>query len=494
MNLLSIISGILLTISFAPFSYYYVSFIALVPLLFSIQETDSKHAFKKGYIAGLSHYLTLLYWIPYPISKYGGIPIYLSIPPYILLCMYISLFTGIFCWLCRIKEQFSLITYPFYWILLEFIRANFFTGFPWCLLGYSQYKNIHIIQVADIIGIYGISFLIVLINVFIYKLLKKDITAKQFVFVGFICLGTYCYGVYRLNEPLPIYKKIKVAIIQGDIDQSLKWNPTYQKRTMDIYTNLTRKSYLYKPTLIVWPETAVPFFFQDKGKFAKKIFYIVKESKATLIFGSPAYIKNQKGIKYYNRAYMISYGHSPIYYDKVHLVPFGEYVPLKRVLFFLNRLVPAAGDFSSGHKIYPLKSNGIVAGIMICFEAIFPEIARHLTLKGANILVNISNDAWFGKTFAPYQHLSMSVLRAVENRRSLVRSTNTGISVFVDPFGRIIKKSALFKRQILLSTLPLIKDYKSLYTIYGNVIVYIAIIITFFNTGGILWQKLKEQL
>lgn len=488
--LLPIISGLCLTASFPPFSISYISFISLVPLFFSIQNKSTKDAFKQGYLAGLVHYLTLLYWIPYPITRYGNMSLYASMVPYLLLCGYLSLFPATFCWLCRSKvDRHAIITYPAYWIITEFVRSKILTGFPWCLLGYSQYKNIHIIQIADVTGVYGLSYLIMMINVSIYHVLKRRISKIELVFVGVTLLFVYGYGAYKLNKHIK-GKEIKTAIIQGNIDQSIKWNPSYQRKTIEIYLELTRSCYPYKPKLIIWPETAMPFFFQDNGVFANMILKVPKESGASLLFGSPAYSIHGKKIKYYNRAYFISYGHTPIFYDKVHLVPFGEYVPLKRILFFLHRLVPGAGDFYPGHSIRPLRISNISIGPMICFEAIFPEIARTHVKKGANVLVNITNDAWFGRTSAPYQHLIMSVFRAVENRRALIRAANTGISAFIDPYGRIIKKSHLFKREILLSKISLINDHKSFYTCYGNIFLYAI----FLMIGGRLWQKLKGLL
>ena len=491
MILLAIISGLILTISFPPASISYLAFVGLVPIFISIEGRSAKASLKLGYIAGMSHYLTLLYWIPYPITRYGNIPFYLSIGPYILLCMYLSLFFALFCWLCNKKSTPAVILYPSYWIILEFLKSKILTGFPWCLLGYSQYKNIPIIQITDITGVLGISYLIVMANVLIYHLISKRVSLMEIALTGVFFASTYGYGLYRLNHPIS-GKEIKVAIVQGNIDQSIKWDPSYQAKTMDIYLGLTRSCYKYRPDLIVWPETAVPFYFQDDGSLADMVWRIPEESGASMIFGSPAYGKGKRGIKYYNRAYLISCGHPTTFYDKVHLVPFGEYVPLKKILFFLNRLVPAAGDFDPGNKIRPLENRYISAGVMICFDAIFPEIARTHTKMGANLLVNISNDAWFGKTSAPYQHLAMSIFRAVENRRSLIRATNTGISAFIDPYGRIVKRSGLVKREALVARVRLIEKHMSFYTCYGNIFLYVVFLTTII-IWGIGYGKNKKR-
>ena len=469
--ILLIIAAFGLTLSFPPFSISFLSFFALIPLFLAIEDATLKETFIIGYIFGLAHFLTLLYWIPYPISKYGGLPLYLSVFPYLLLVMYLASFFGIFCYLCRLQSKSILLFYPCCWIVLEFLRSKLLTGFPWCLVGYTQYRNLHIIQIADITGVYGVSFLIVLVNTAFYLLLTRRLNfIKGLIVFAFFSL-TYTYGIYRLHDTIK-GKDIKVAIVQGNIDQSLKWDPAYQARTMATYLELTRYAFKYKPYLVIWPETAVPFYFQEDGPLAKLICDISKRCK--IIFGSPAYERKKDRICYLNRAYLLSKGKIVSYYDKVHLVPFGEYVPLKKILFFVNRIVSSAGDFSPGKGIYPLRCGDLSAGVMICYETIFPEIARIHAKKEANVLVNISNDAWFGKTSAPYQHFAMSVLRAVENRRYLIRATNTGISGFIDPWGRVIKRSSLFKREVLLARLKLVNKPLTIYTKYGDLVVYLA--------------------
>ncbi len=485
--ILLIIAALALTLSFPPFSISFLSFFALIPLFLAIEKVTPREAFKIGYIFGLAHFFTLLYWIPYPISRYGGLSLYLSVFPYLLLVMYLASFFGIFCYLCRLQSKLTLLFYPCCWVVLEFFRSKLLTGFPWCLMGYTQYKNLHIIQIADIAGVYGVSFLIVLVNTAFYLLLTRRLNfIKGLVVFAFFSLA-YTYGIYRLHDTIK-GKDIKVAIVQGNIDQSLKWNPSYQTRTMATYLELTRYAFKYKPYLVVWPETAVPFYFQEDRSLAKLIYKISENCK--IIFGSPAYKRKKDRICYFNRAYLLSKGKIVSYYDKVHLVPFGEYVPLKKILFFVNRIVSSTGDFSPGKGIYPLRCGDLSAGLMICYEAIFPEIARIHVKKEANILVNISNDAWFGKTSAPYQHFAMSVFRAVENRSYLIRATNTGISGFIDPLGRVIKRSSLFKREVLLARLKLVNKPLTIYTKYGDIGVYLAF---FFVAVSLLMNHKASQ-
>ncbi len=461
----AVISGLLLTASFYIPSF---SFFSLVPLF----KKDT--SFKKGFIAGIFHYATLLYWLPYPLTKYAEFSFYLSLIPYLLLCLYLSLYLGMFCFLCRRTKRWDLFLIPSYWTGLEFIKGKLLTGFPWCLLGYTQYRNLYLIQIADVAGVYGISFLIVMINLAIYKVIKER-SLREGVFTMTVLFFVYGYGYLRIHKPIN-GKNIAVSVIQGNIDQAIKWDPRYQEKIVNTYLQLTRSSYKFKPDLIIWPETAVPFYFQEDGRLAEKIINIPKESNAILIFGSPAYRISENKISYYNRAYLLSQNRI-LFYDKVHLVPFGEYVPLRRLFFFMKRIVNSAGDFSPGDRLEPLKIKDLSVGIMICFEEIFPEIAREHVRHGANLLVNITNDAWFGKTAAPYQHFIMSVFRAVENRRYLVRCANTGISAFIDPYGRIIKRSYLFKREILFAKIRLVKE-KSFYTRFGDIFVYVISLVS----------------
>jgi apolipoprotein N-acyltransferase len=231
---------------------------------------------------------------------------------------------------------------------------------------------------------------------------------------------------------------------------------------------------------MVWPETALPFFFQDKQVNSARVESIAEDIDADLLFGSPAYERSGNHIKYYNRAYLLAERDQSLSsYDKVHLVPFGEYVPLKRVLFFIGRLVPAAGDFEPGNRIAPLKSEDYSAGVLICFEAIFPGLTRTQSLQGADIIVNLTNDAWFGRTSAPHQHLAMSVFRAVESRLPLVRAANTGISAFIDPKGRIKHRSELFEEAALIGDVYPNSGPATFYTLHGDLFSFFLLFMVF---------------
>jgi apolipoprotein N-acyltransferase len=479
-KLLAVFSGLLLTGVFPPWGLSWLAWAALLPLFISIEGAAPRQALKLGLLAGMVHFMSLIYWIIFVLDHYGNLNVFLSLGPYLLLCFYLSFYIALFSWgTVRILRSFP---FPAFfiaalWVSLEYVRAHFLTGFPWCLLGYSQYAHLHIIQIADITGVYGVSFLIVLSNGLLYSLLfrrpgKYPLFFRLEVFLGLAVLfASVSYGFSRMNQgsATPGRSAISCAVIQPNIDQSVKWDPLYQTQTMNIYRRLTVSALSAHPRLIVWPETALPFFFQDRSALSNEVLSLARDSHADLLFGSPAYRRRGKEYAYYNRAYLLTADGRVQSYDKVHLVPFGEYVPLKHMLFFVRRLVAGAGDFEPGSSVSPLEDRGISIGPLICFEVIFPELARTQVKKGAEILVNLTNDAWFGTTGAPYQHLAMVVFRAVENRRPLVRAANTGISAFVGPTGKIVARSRLFTEETLIRDVQPVSSPVSIYTRVGDV-------------------------
>ncbi len=480
--MLAILSGLLITASFPPLDTDWLIWISVIPLFISIEETSRMTAFKLGLLAGLSHYTSLLYWIINVISTYGGLNIFFSITILLLLCLYLSLFMGIFTLVISHFKHSSIKIFFFagIWISLEYIRTYIFTGFPWGLLGYTLYNRTSIAQIASATGVYGLSFVIVAINILLFQLIikhKKIIKNRYFItetilllifICSFIIYGSSFLAGYRTQPD--INPRANIAIIQGNIDQTVKWDMAFQEETMEKYINLTRGILDIKPDIIVWPETAVPLFFQDNEALTSDLYTLAKESGAHFLFGSPAYKRYKDSVRYYNSAWYISpEGDIRGHYNKNHLVPFGEYVPLHKFLPFVQRLVPAAGDFSKGDSVDPLLLGNISSGILICYEVIFPEIAREQVLKGARLLINITNDAWFGFTSAPHQHLYISVFRAIENRRPLIRSANTGISAIIDSAGQVTMHSGLFTDEAITGRISIGEESLSFYSRFGDI-------------------------
>jgi apolipoprotein N-acyltransferase len=483
--LLACLSGVFLSLIFPKFDIEILAWVSLVPLLFAIQGENPLTSFYLGFTTGLVSFLGILDWVIVAVNTYGGIHLILSGLILLLLVVYLSLYVAIFAFLLnyiRRRVQWDmLVVAPFLWVSLEYVRSFFLTGFPWATLGYSQYLNLPIIQVADITGVYGISFLILLVNSAVYDFissigLRERTPIREGVVVLTILSVVFAYGIVKLRKVETIsssQRKIKVGLAQGNIDQGIKWDPAYQEKTLQIYQNLSFTLAGEQPSLIIWPETATPFFFQSEEKYRPAMLEIPEKTAAYLLFGSLSYEWSKGNVKYYNSAYLLSPRREVIgRYDKIHLVPFGEYVPLSELLFFLGSL-SAVGNLSPGKTVQNLRFPPGDLGVLICFEIIFPNLCRKFVKRGANFLVTITNDAWFGRTSAPHQHLAMATFRAIENRVCIARAANTGISAFIDAKGEIRKKSDLFVEEALVGQIsPKIEE--TFYTRYGDLFALIT--------------------
>jgi len=259
-----------------------------------------------------------------------------------------------------------------------------------------------------------------------------------------------------------------VAVVQGNVDQSIKWDAAFQVITTVKHRNLSLEAAKAGADLVIWPETATPFYLFQDQVLTEMVIQGVREAGTYFIIGSPSVDTDHKEHVYYNSAYLITPKGEPVgRYDKVHLVPFGEYVPLKRYLPFLGKMVAQVADFKAGRPGTPLVWGERPIGMLICYEIIFPGLARAMTLNGGQLLVNITNDAWFGRTSAAYQHFSMAVFRSIENRRFLARAANTGISGFIDPNGRIMAATGLFEDATLAAEVRFL-DHLTAYTRWGD--------------------------
>jgi len=453
----SLLSGLLLAVSFPRPNIAAAAWFGLVPLLLVCK----RRPFATGFAAGAGFFGLVLYWLNIVMTNYGHLHPVLSATAYLMLVGYLASFFGAATWTAqRLEDRFGLsmaLTLPVLWVALEFLRSFFLTGFPWATLGYSQQSLLPLIQSADLLGPYGLSYLLVLSNAALVLLVKyfcrRETTSFPFRALAVtlvLVAANYGYGHYRLSQcPDQREQTLNLVLAQGNIDQSVKWDPAYQWGTIGIYKRLSLQEQDRSAQLIVWPESAVPFFFQEPGGLSDQVRQVALRRKAWLLFGSPAYEDINRRRYYLNSAFLLSpRGEELGRSDKIHLVPFGEYVPLKPCLPFIDKLVVGIGDFSPG-TVSPLPMNGHNIGVLVCFEGIFPELARDYVRGGSDLLVNITNDAWFGRSSAPYQHLAMIRFRAVENRIWLARAANTGISALIAPSGRISSRTPLFERTAL---------------------------------------------
>ena len=501
--LLSVLSGILLILSFPNFDLEVLAWFALVPLFYSIEGKGLLHAFSLGFLTGFVSFLGILYWIIVAVHTYGNVPLVLSGLILLLLVMYLSLFIGAFTFLTRfiqIRSGLRTILFtPLLWVSLEYLRSFLLTGFPWAILGYSQYLNFPSIQMADITGAYGSSSVIILVNATLFRVIqqwpKKTFPFKEVAMTVFILLGCLIYGYGKMravDRQILQNPPLKVGLVQGNIDQSIKWDESFQKETLKIYERLSFKIAEEKLDLIIWPETATPFFFQDEKEFQPFVLDIPKKTHAFLLFGTPSYKVERGKVHHYNSALLISpEGEQRGKYDKIHLVPYGEYVPLGEYIP-LGSLGEGIGNFKPGKEIFNFALPQGRFGVLICFEIIFPDLCRRFVKRGADFLVTITNDAWFGRTSAPYQHLSIATFRAIENRVFIARAANTGISGFIDPKGKIVEQGGIFTEEAMNRTIRLSKE-KTFYTLYGDVFAWICSGFSLLLLGDAFIQKRRKK-
>ncbi len=484
---LPVVSGILLAMSFPKPDMSILAWIALAPLLYSIREKTPRQSFAAGFISGIVFYAYSLNWVVIVMRHYGGLGFIPSLFLLLALSAYLALYIGAFAWLYsnarRYAGQASIFLAPAFWAALELLRNYALSGFPWNLLGYSQHRDLTMIQIADITGVYGVSALIVLANAAIAELMavmaRREYAGYRKYIMPLLATAVFAacaiYGNYRLaNLPRPC-GSMKIALVQGDIDQFHKWNPAFQDKVFDTYKKLTAEAAAQKikPDLVIWPETATPFCFQD-GNMEAQLKDAVRKADTWLLTGSPSIEEKNGDDVEYNSAYLLDpSGREAGRYDKTHLVPFGEYVPLKTFLPFVNKIAHGIGDFGRGTKYTVMRTDKGAFGTAICFEVIFPELVRQFALNGAAFLATITNDAWFGNSGAPYQHFDMAVFRAVENRRAMVRAANTGISGIILPSGKVYARTEIFTRGEITGTIPLM-DNMTFYTRYGDVFAYLC--------------------
>jgi len=484
-------SGLLLAASFPSFDLSALIWIALVPLLIVLKDQTVKNGFWLGGITGLAFFAGTVHWVTNSVHYYGGIALIPASLITLLLCAYLALYPAIFgavvVHLRKTPSSLLVVSIPAVWTALELARTYIFSGFPWSLLGYSQYRVLSVIQVADFTGVYGISFIIVLVNAAIAGFILNRKSYPGLIVASLIILLAVGYGYLRLTTPYTAARGITISVIQGNIDQNKKWNPAFQAEVISTYKRLTLEAIKKKPDLVIWPETAVPFYFTGKNPadqlLTDDIKTFAKSAGVPLLFGSPTYeILPDREIKLHNSAFLLTaQGNIDAVYHKFHLVPFGEYVPLKDVLFFVGKMVQAIGDFESGHEYTVMKipagQGEVSLSTVVCYEIIFPDLVRRFVDHGAGIVTTITNDAWFGRTAAPYQHFSMAVFRAIENRVPIARAANTGISGFVDARGTILETSPIFTEAYLTRSLSPGRT-KTFYTRFGDIFAYACLLMS----------------
>ncbi len=500
--LLIILTGLIHPFCFPPFDWGWLAWGLLIPLHMAVAHLPPGKAFRLGWLAGTLAFTGTVTWVITAMNQFGQVPFWISALLMLLLATYLGLFIGFYSWgFARFTQQVPLaliMAAPAWWVALEYVRTYAFSGLPWALLGYTQYQWLTPIQIADLTGVYGVSFLIVMGNVALTALVtwgRSRLTIGQAIFpkeacgIFLIFLVSACaYGVWQLHEQQSLDESsptLAIGLVQANIAQDKKWNEAYREETLTRYATLSQKA-AQETDLLIWPEAATPFIFNQEPTYQQKVLDIVQRTNTPLAFGSPSLRFQPDGTPYLlNSAYLLNpEGSITGRYDKRHLVPFGEYIPLKSILFFLDKLVVGIGDFQAGQGPMtlsipaPTPEKRARFGVAICFEVIFPDLVRRMAKEGANFLITITNDAWFGDSAAPYQHFGMVVFRAIENHLAFARAANTGISGFIAPTGRILAETPIFTEQAITGSIALRSKSQSFYTQFGDVFSWGCVILS----------------
>jgi apolipoprotein N-acyltransferase len=472
--LLAIASGLLLFLSFPKFGNGVFAWVALFPLLLAISRNP--RAFQLGYLAGFVASLGIVYWTSLVVVEFGGLPMPVGIAVMVLLCLALALFPGSFAWAVgrwyRVLGPRALLLAPVAWVAMEWLRAHTLCDFAWCLLGYSQDRFPAAIQVARYGAVYAVSFVLVLVSsVLAYAVVEADRDQRLRVVAGaaLFLIAVLGYGFWQLQQPIPESGRVRVGLVQADILQEEKWDPGKAYDNVQRHLALTKTAAEQGARLVVWPESSAPYYYDRNPAFAATMRARAADSNVYLLFGND---DRDETHVYVGAKMLTPQGALALRYHKIRLVPFGEYVPMQPLLTLGGRmtakLVQQVADFTPGSEPVLGQVDGHAVGAFICYEAIFPDTVREFAAGGAELLINITNDAWYGRTSAPHQHMAMAAFRAVENGKYLVRAANTGITAVVDPYGRIVERTDLFVPAVLVRDVPFSSE-STFYARHGDV-------------------------
>ncbi len=523
---LPLLSALLAGLSFPKANLSILIFIAFVPLFWVTAEKEKRvlSILRISLLFGIPFYTILLYWIVYTLVKYGQIPFPLALFLLLILSSYLALYYFLFLYLASFKEIFSQPSFlkgilgGTLWVGLEFLRSTLLTGFPWGLTGYPLSEFPLFLQMADLFGIWGMSFVVFMFNYCLYFLFRglSNFTCKSRGFVlqvilfglSLLLIPLYGYLCKQGWERLLAQKRegLRVSILQGNIPQEIKEAKEIEI-SLKTYQTLTLNALREWPNLIFYPETALPFYFPyDREPTLKFLNFLntlklktsqVNFNRFALIFGTFRVSFTEEIPKVYNSLLVWKDENVEDLYDKEKLVPFGEYVPLAKYFPFLKRISVVSDIIKPGmskNLNISFSEERLQIVPLICFESAFPQILVKRLQKGGELIFIATNDAWFGKTSAPYQHFQMAVVRAVEGRRFTLQAANTGISGVIDPLGRVLIKSDLEREEIISGEVKPLQE-KTFFISYGYLFPYFALISSclFFLILAPWWRKVRVK-
>jgi apolipoprotein N-acyltransferase len=492
---LAALSGALLAFSFPKFGHPACAWIALVPLFLALSGwtgrpgplpgTTAVRGLFLGLVASLVFFCGTLYWTGPVLVTFGGLPAPLGVVSVLLLSVYLGLYnavgTAALGVILRHYGRAGLWLAPAAWVAGEYLRGTLLSGFPWVVLGDSQIDVPPVAQIASVAGVYGVSLFVAFMNAALaYALLASPrARVRTLAASAAILIGVAVWGAWRVADGSLVRAgtPIRVGLIQGNVEQKDKWDPRQARRIFTTYIAMTRDAVKRGAQYVLWPESSTPFMFEENESGEQAIRGLAREVGVPIQFGSDQMVRG--GTPHlYNAAFLIAPdGTTAAVYRKMQLVPFGEFIPLQHWISFLSPLVGGLATFAAGDTVTMLPIGEHKASTAICYEVIFPHLAREAVERGSELLTTITNDGWYGTTSAPYQHFALASMRAIEQGRYLIRAANTGISGAVDPYGRVVAKSAIFEQTGMVVDVRFLQG-RTIYSRLGDVAAWASLAVT----------------
>jgi apolipoprotein N-acyltransferase len=492
---LAALAGALLALSFPKFGHPACAWIALVPLFLALSgwtgrpgplrgTTAARGAFL-GLVTSLVFFCGTLYWTGPVLVTFGGLPGPLGVVSVLLLSLYLGLYNAVgTAALGVILRRFGAAGFwlaPMAWVSGEYLRGTLLSGFPWVVIGDTQVDVLPVAQVASVLGLYGVSLLVAFVNgALAYALLAPPrMRVRTIAGTAAVLLSVAVWGAWRVADGslTRAGSPIRVGLLQGNIEQKDKWDPGQARRIFTTYIAMTRDAVRRGAEYVMWPESSTPFMFEENAVGGQQIRDLAAEVRVPLLFGSDQIVRGATP-HLYNAAFLVTPDRrTAAVYRKMQLVPFGEFIPLQHWISFLSPLVGGLATFAAGESVTMLPIGDHKASTAICYEVIFPHLAREAVERGSELLTTITNDGWYGTTSAPYQHFALASMRAIEQGRYLVRAANTGISGAVDPYGRVVAKSAIFEQTGVVVDVRFLQG-RTIYSRIGDVAAYASLAIT----------------
>jgi apolipoprotein N-acyltransferase len=492
---LAALAGALLALSFPKFGHPACAWVALVPLWLALSGwtgrpgplpgTSAVRGAFLGLVASVVFFCATLYWTGPVLVTFGGLPGPLGVLSVLLLSVYLGLYnavgTAALGVILRRYGSRGLWLAPAAWVSGEYLRGTLLSGFPWVVLGDSQVEVLPVAQVASVLGLYGVSLLVAFVNAALaFSLLaSRRVQVRTLSATAALLLLVAMWGTWRVSDGSLIRAgtPIRVGLLQGNVEQKDKWAPGQARRIFTTYIAMTRDAVRRGAQYVMWPESSTPFMFEEDAPGQQAIRDLAAEVQVPILFGSDQ-MERGPVPHLYNAAFLVAPDKSTAaVYRKMQLVPFGEFIPLQQWISFLSPLVGGLATFAAGESVTMLPIGAHKASTAICYEVIFPHLAREAVLSGSELLTTITNDAWYGSTSAPYQHFAQASMRAIEQGRYLVRAANTGISGAVDPYGRVVEKSAIFEQTGLVVDVRFLQE-RTVYSRIGDVAAYASLAVT----------------